>query len=154
MDLKEFLSFRQQTRSEIPNRYFHIKKLNFSNYIEFRNIKFSYPNSNKKVLDLVNLKIHKSELLGIYGPNGSGKSTFIEIIMGLIEPNIGEILVDGINLYACQDKNLIYRYRASISYVSQAVFIGEKTILEYITYEVNQNNVNTEKLEKLQAIRY
>ena len=57
--------------------------------------------------------------------------------------------MDGINLYACQDKNLIYRYRASISYVSQAVFIGEKTILENITYEVNQNNVNTEKLEKI-----
>ena len=59
--------------------------------IDLQNVSFSYPNSNKYVIDNINLVINKGETIALVGENGSGKSTLLRIITGLYSPNRGEV---------------------------------------------------------------
>ena len=66
--------------------------------IEFKNVSFSYPGSDRIVIDNLNLKIKGDEHLAIVKKNGSGKSTFVKLITRLYQPTSGEILLNGINI--------------------------------------------------------
>ena len=66
--------------------------------IEFRHVSFTYPKTDRKVLDDVNIKIVPGEHLSIVGLNGAGKTTFIKLLCRLYDPTEGEILVDGIDI--------------------------------------------------------
>lgn len=78
--------------------------------IQLENIHFSY--NNRKVLDNVNLTIHKGTFLGLVGPNGGGKSTLISIILGLTKPDKG-------NVYLLNEPISSFKKWHHIGYVSQ-----------------------------------
>jgi len=65
---------------------------------EFRNVSFSYPGTEKKVLDNVSFKLNKGEKLALVGENGAGKTTLVKLLVRLYEPTAGEILMDGVNI--------------------------------------------------------
>lgn len=66
--------------------------------IEFKNVSFKYPGSDRLVIDGLNLTVRGDEKLCIVGVNGSGKSTFVKLLMRLYVPTEGEILLNGINI--------------------------------------------------------
>ncbi len=66
--------------------------------IEFKNVSFTYPNTDVKVLEDVNIIIHPGEHLSVVGLNGAGKTTFIKLLCRLYDTDKGEILLDGINI--------------------------------------------------------
>lgn len=88
---------------EIENRKYEgtlpVEKRDDNEYeFEFRNVSFSYPNSEKPVLDHVSLKIKIGKKMALVGPNGAGKSTFIKLLCRLCDPTEGEILLNGIDI--------------------------------------------------------
>ena len=64
--------------------------------VEIKNASVFY--NKRQILNNLNLKIKKQEILGMLGPNGVGKSTIFNLITGLKNPNFGEIIIDGINV--------------------------------------------------------
>lgn len=66
--------------------------------IEFKNVTFAYPGTDRKVLDNISIKIAPGEHLSIVGLNGAGKTTFIKLLCRLYDPTEGEILMDGVNI--------------------------------------------------------
>ncbi len=66
--------------------------------IEFRNVSFKYPGTDKLILDNISIKIRSGEHLSIVGLNGAGKTTFIKLLCRLYDPTSGEILVNGVNI--------------------------------------------------------
>lgn len=66
--------------------------------IEFRNVSFTYPGSDVKVLDDISVTLHQGEHLSIVGLNGAGKTTFVKLLCRLYDPTDGEILLDGVNI--------------------------------------------------------
>ena len=66
--------------------------------IEFRNVSFKYPGTDKMILDNISIKIGSGEHLSIVGLNGAGKTTFIKLLCRLYDPTSGEILVNGVNI--------------------------------------------------------
>lgn len=66
--------------------------------IEFVNVSFSYPESDKKVLKNINLKFREGETVVLVGLNGAGKTTLIKLLMRLYDPTEGKILLDGRDL--------------------------------------------------------
>lgn len=76
--------------------------------IEFKNVSFKYPNSNRFVYQNLNLTISSGEEIAIVGPNGAGKSTLIKLICRFYDPTKGNILINGIDL---KNYDLDYWYR-------------------------------------------
>ena len=76
-----------------------IKKFRITSYkgdetiVELKNISVFF--KKRQILENLNLKINKQEILGMLGPNGVGKSTIFNLITGLIDPNYGEIIING-----------------------------------------------------------
>ncbi|MGB5919317.1 type I secretion system permease/ATPase [Arcobacter sp.] len=96
--------------------------------IEFRNVSFSYPETNIEVLKDVSFTINKGEKVAMLGMIGSGKSTLSKLLLKLYEPTSGSILIDGIDIKQIDPANL----RKSISYVPQEVNLFQGTIKENI----------------------
>ena len=88
--------------------------------LEFKDVSFTYKNSNNKVLDRVNFKINKGECILLTGVSGSGKSTLIHLMNGLI-PTLYEGQLEGEILFKNKDLKDIESYDISknIGYVSQ-----------------------------------
>lgn len=83
--------------------------------IEFKNVSFAYPNTDKLVLKDISFVINAKEKIGIVGKNGCGKSTLIKLLLALYKPTCGEILVNGINIQKCNIKS----YRRLLSEMQQ-----------------------------------
>lgn len=66
--------------------------------VEFKNVSFHYPNSNRNILENFSLKVSPGEKIAIVGENGAGKSTIVKLLCRIYDPQQGEILVNGINL--------------------------------------------------------
>lgn len=91
----EYVLFMEYPEA-IPKGTAHVEKK--QHRIEFRNVAFSYPGTDKKVLDGINITVEPGEHLSIVGLNGAGKTTFIKLLCRLYDPTSGEILLDGKNI--------------------------------------------------------
>lgn len=107
--------------------------------IEFKNVWFKYPNTDRYILKGLNLKINKGEKLAIVGTNGAGKSTIVKLISGLFDPNEGEILINGINVKQFQKEE----YYKMFSTVFQDYQIYACSVMENILGNVT----DSEKIE-------
>ena len=130
-----------------------IKKdpLLFEKYIELKDISFSYKKS-KLILEGLNMKIKKGEIIGIVGKTGSGKSTLVDIIMGLIKPNNGILNIDGKNLYDNNYKENLLLWRKNISHIPQKIFLKDSTIYENIAFGIEKNKLNKARVRKAAEI--
>ena len=73
------------------------KKIYSFNTIEFKNVNFCYPYTDKYVLKNCSFVVNKGENIGLVGLNGSGKSTIVKLLLRFYDPTDGEILIDGVN---------------------------------------------------------
>lgn len=97
--------------------------------IEFRHASFGYK-SYQPVLEDINLKVNKGEMIGLVGASGTGKSTMINLMMHLYEVDDGEILVDGVDIR----KICLERFHSQIGVVLQENFLFAGTIYNNIRY--------------------
>lgn len=91
------------------------KKLENINSIELKDIYFKYPNTEKYILENINLKLYKEKSYLLVGENGAGKTTLVKILCGLYEPTSGEIYINGENI----KKYDLESYRKRIGVVFQ-----------------------------------
>lgn len=98
--------------------------------IEFRNVKFSYPNRQDSALEGLSFKITAGERVALIGRVGSGKSTIQRLIMGLYQPTEGAVLLDGIDLRQLDPADV----RRNCGYVSQDVTLFYGTLRDNITF--------------------
>ncbi|HMS64002.1 MAG TPA: ABC transporter ATP-binding protein [Ignavibacteria bacterium] len=122
------------------NTDFNIKQSDIKGEIEFKNVSFKYPLSEKFILKNINLKIRKGTTLGIIGQTGSGKSTFINLIPRIWEVTEGNIFIDGYDIKKIPLKIL----RESIGIVPQESFLFSDTIERNISYSSSEKDVNKE----------
>jgi ATP-binding cassette subfamily B protein len=88
---------------DIPNTMYQgsltVEKRRDRNYqVEFRDVSFQYPGSDRYALRHVNMKFEIGKRLAVVGMNGSGKTTFIKLLCRLYDPTEGEILLNGIDI--------------------------------------------------------
>ena len=111
--------------------------------IFFNNVSFGYTSDNL-ILKNINLKISKGENIGIVGKTGSGKTTFVDILCGLINPTVGEVLYNQKNIYY----NLEV-FRGGLGYVPQIVFLNDDSILKNIAFGLDYEKININKVKKI-----
>jgi ATP-binding cassette, subfamily B, bacterial MsbA len=101
--------------------------------MEIDHVTFSYTESVPVIRDL-SFTIRKNEMVALVGASGGGKSTIVDLIIRLIEPDSGRILIDGIDIQTYNIRD----YHRKIGFVSQESYIFNDTILNNITYGVDQ----------------
>lgn len=138
--IKKDLTNAMESRlySDEPKHGFMIPKQKIS----LENITFSYPQKEKSALNSVDISIPVNSIIGIVGPSGSGKSTLIDILIGLIKPQQGNLKVDGeiINNKNCR------LWQNTIGFVAQSIFLSEGTIAENVAFGVSKDQINTKKV--------
>ena len=116
--------------SERPDGKKFVQRPDFSGHIEFVDVTFSYPNTDVPALKNVSFVINPGEHVAIIGRIGSGKSTIQKLILGLYEPDSGQVLIDGIDINQIDPADL----RKNMSYVSQDVMLFRGTVKDNITF--------------------
>ncbi len=114
--------------------------------ISLKKISF-YFKQNKYFLKNLNLDIFKNEMLCIIGKTGSGKSTLLNIMLGLLDPQKGEIYFNGESIK--KDKS---KWRESIGFVSQDPYLLDDSIINNITFNITNDRIDFKRLKK--AIKY
>ena len=98
--------------------------------IEFKNVGFAYPGSDKEAVSDISFKVKKGEMIAFIGATGSGKSTIINMIPRMADCTSGEVLVDGVNVKEVTQKDL----RSRIGYAPQRGFLFKGNIKDNIAF--------------------
>ncbi len=106
-------------------------KLVESGSVEFKDVTFRYYKDNEDpVLDKINFKIESGQVLGIIGSTGSGKTTLVQMIPRLYDPDMGQVLVDGVDVKDYSLKNL----REGVGMVLQKNVLFSGSIMENLLW--------------------
>lgn len=119
------------------------KPLPFENEIVLERVSYSYPSSSEKSLKNISLVIRKGESIGLIGKSGAGKTTLVDVILGLLIPESGEIRVDGFSVV-----NDLRSWQNAIGYIPQSIFLIDDTIERNIAFGVSDKQIDREKLYK------
>jgi ATP-binding cassette, subfamily B, bacterial PglK len=119
------------------------KSLDFKKKLQLVDVSFKYSLREESVFSNINLEILKGKHIGIVGNTGTGKTSLVNLILGLLYPNSGQILIDGNEL---NQENMI-SWQKYISYVPQDIFLNDTSIKNNITFNLS-NNIDQAKLEE------
>jgi ATP-binding cassette subfamily B protein len=121
-----------------------INPLPFEKNIKFNQISFSFDPRKKPVLNNINLTIKKGSRVGIIGTTGAGKSTFLDTLMGLLDPVSGNLLIDGQVITSLRKRS----WQAHIAHVPQAIFLSDATIEENIAFGIPKELIDFKRVRE------
>lgn len=116
--------------------------------IEFRNVSFRYPGTERLVLDDVSFRIPAGSTVALVGPTGAGKSTVVALIARLYDPDEGAILLDGVPLPRLSLREL----RGAIGLVPQEAFVFSETIADNIAMGLDTGERREERIREAARI--
>ena len=99
----------------------------FISEIQVRNVSLTYPNKLTPAISNITLKIPAGASVALVGPSGAGKTTLIDVLLGVLNPDMGDVLISGLSpLFA------VAKWPGAVSYVPQDVAIAAGTIRENV----------------------
>jgi len=111
--------------------------------IHVNNLFFRHAGSENSVLRNINMVISAGSFIGVVGGSGAGKSTLVDLLLGLLKPESGEISVDGSNIH-----ENIAAWQQQIGYVSQHIYLTDDTIRSNIALGVDESDIDENNLTK------
>jgi len=140
-DLTELESSGTTKHSKSPD------PLPFEQEIRIDSVSFTYDGSPEAALTGVNLSIARGESVGICGPTGGGKSTFVDLLVGLLQPTSGEIRIDGVQLTDSTEA-----WQANLGVVSQIVFLLDDTLRRNVAFGMPDDGINDARVREVIAL--
>ena len=115
----------------------------FREEIKLMNISYTYPNTPAPTLNNLSLTIRNGESVGFIGSSGSGKSTMVDVILGLLTPNAGQVIVDNkdiqLNLRSWQDQ---------VGYVPQFIYLTDDTLRRNVAFGLSNEQIDEKAVNK------
>ena len=116
-------------------------KLSFQNEIVMSHITYRYPDSEVFIFRDGSLRIPRGASVGIQGTSGAGKSTLVDILLGLLPVESGEVLCDGVNVFEHYAEWL-----AQIGYIPQSIYLTDETIRENVGFGMPPEQIDDERV--------
>lgn len=135
-ELEAELAQRQKT--VVEEKYEGIR---FKNELSINHIYYRYPETEKYILEDVSLKIKAKSSIGLIGTSGAGKSTFVDVLLGLLKPESGGVLFDGIEI-----NHLGGMWNQNIGYVPQSIYLVDEDIRANIAFGISKENIDDDKV--------
>lgn len=122
--------------------------LPFKFNIQLLNMSFAYNGTNTPVINNINLCIVKNTSVGFVGPTGSGKTTIVDIILGLLFAQKGQLLIDDVPVTI----NNVTKWQRNIGYVPQNIFLSDDSLASNIAFGVPSDEVDMLAVTKAATI--
>jgi ATP-binding cassette, subfamily B, bacterial PglK len=119
-----------------------IRTQSFTDKIVVDKINYCYPQASTNSLTDTCLTIRKGESIAFIGKSGAGKTTLVDVFLGLLIPQSGDIQVDGLSIY-----NDLRSWQNSIGYIPQSVFLMDDTIERNIAFGMPDSQIDRQKLD-------
>jgi len=119
-------------------------RLQLDRRLELRDISFRYPSAKKPALSGLTLAIDGRTTIGFVGGTGAGKTTLVDLVLGLLTPDRGELVVDGTPITA----DNIRRWQKSLGYVPQAIYLTDDTIAANIAFGLPRERIDMAAVER------
>jgi len=163
LEAQQNLNFYRNISIDIYNDFknkFRLKKFKDTNkytiakktapgFLIIKNLSFWY-DKNKIILNKLNYKIKLNGMVGIVGDSGSGKSTLVDLIIGFLKPNTGEILFNNKDIN--KNEITLENWRSLLGYIPQSISILDDTIEKNIALGKSTNEIDGDKINKLLKI--
>lgn len=128
-DLKEIEDLHVEEMAKDENWH-------FKEEIEVKRVTYAYPEGEGNVIENACFHIRKGETVAFVGTSGAGKSTMVDILLGLLPPQQGKILVDGMDVY----KNL-RTWQKEIGYIPQTIYLSDDSIRNNVAFGIEEEEI-------------
>jgi ABC-type multidrug transport system fused ATPase/permease subunit len=138
-NLTESMKMEKEMRAErakVAGPALHLEK-----EISLKDISFHYPDSEDNIFTEANMMIPRGKSVGIIGPSGAGKSTIVDILLGLLHVQGGEILCDGSNIFSNYESWL-----AQIGYIPQSIYLVDESIRDNIAFGIDASEIDDNRI--------
>jgi ABC-type multidrug transport system fused ATPase/permease subunit len=125
------------------NHQAETQDIQFFKEVVLDRVSYHYPNTSKNALTEVSLTLPKGQSIALIGRSGAGKTTLVDVILGLLEPQQGDIRVDGVSIY-----NNLRSWQNLIGYIPQSIFLIDDTIERNIAFGVSDPLIDPHRLQK------
>jgi len=117
------------------------EKLKLEDKIELNHISFHYPDSDKNIFTDAHMVVPRGKSVGIMGSSGAGKSTIVDILLGLLHVQEGEITCDGVDIFKNYESWL-----AQIGYIPQSIYLIDESIRDNIAFGIDADKIDEKRL--------
>lgn len=138
-DLEQSLNVRGFISEETIPVHMGLKK-----DITLDNVSFNYPGKSKPAVNGVTMTIPANSVVGLVGSTGSGKSTLIDLLLGLLTPQSGQISADNIDINSENQRD----WQDTLGFVPQSIFLSEGTIAENIAFGLPSKDIDLKQVNK------
>jgi ABC-type multidrug transport system fused ATPase/permease subunit len=142
-DLKELENLQLESKLAVSAAVPESAILAFNDTIALESVSYCYPNAPNQSLKRISIDIQKGQSIGLIGKSGAGKTTLVDVILGLLEPQQGDIKVDGVSIYS----NL-RSWQNLIGYVPQSIFLMDDTLAKNIAFGIPNELIDRQKLHQ------
>ena len=118
-----------------------VDKLEIKETIELKDIVYKYPNTEVLIFDHADMEIPVGKSVGIVGTSGAGKTTVVDILLGLLRLQSGEILADGVEV-----REHYQSWLKNIGYIPQSIFMIDSTIRKNVAFGYADEDIDDEKV--------
>ena len=118
-----------------------VAKLPVKEKIELKNITYKYPNTNVLIFDNAGMEIPVGKSVGIVGTSGAGKTTVVDILLGLLRLQGGEILADGVEV-----REHYQEWLKNIGYIPQTIFMIDSSIRKNVAFGYADEDIDDDKV--------
>jgi ATP-binding cassette subfamily C protein len=119
--------------------------LRMDDVLQLNDVSFIYPEANEPAVSEVSLSIEARTTVGFVGQTGSGKTTIVDVILGLLRPQHGDVTVDGTPLYAGNTR----AWQREIGYVPQSIYLADDTVASNIAFGVPDDEVDLDEVAEV-----
>ncbi|MBA3324886.1 MAG: ABC transporter ATP-binding protein [Rhodobacteraceae bacterium] len=116
--------------------------------LELRDVRYAYPNAERGALNGLDLAVEARTSVGVVGGTGAGKTTAVDVILGLLRPQAGALVVDGVPV----SDAAVRGWQKSIGYVPQHIFLVDDTVTANVAFGVEPKDVDAAAVERAARI--
>ena len=128
-------------RAKVAGGALHLEK-----EIRLEGITFRYPDGDRNIFTDASMVIPKGKSVGIKGASGAGKSTIVDILLGLLHVQKGEITCDGANIFSNYESWL-----SQIGYIPQSIYLIDESIRDNIAFGIDEREIDDTRIREVAA---
>ena len=117
--------------------------MSFADGVKLKEVTYRYPDTLEPAIERLSLSLEKGQSIALIGKSGAGKTTLVDVILGLLQPESGDIRVDGLSVY-----DNIRSWQNLIGYIPQSIFLIDDTIERNIAFGVPDRLIDRAKIDR------